>query len=130
MTNKFELYRCNICGNVIEVLISGDGHPVCCGEEMERLEAKNDNLNSPDLTEKHSPKIENLPDGKTCVTLDNHPMTDEHYIMFVQTISQDKTEAKIKYFYPNQQVKMKTDIPSDGLSARSYCNIHGVYVSK
>lgn len=130
MTNKFELYKCNICGNVIEILISGDGHPVCCGEEMERLEVKNDIQNNTDLTEKHSPLIETDLDGKTIVTLDKHPMEKEHYIMFVQTISRDKNEIKTKYFYPSEKVLMRTDINPDGMRARSYCNIHGVYIDE
>ena len=130
MTNKFELYKCNICGNVIEILISGDGHPVCCGEEMERLEVKNDIQNNTDLTEKHSPKIETDSEGKTFVTLDKHPMEKEHYIMFVQTISQDKNEIKTKYFYPSEKVWMGTDINPDGMRVRSYCNIHGVYINE
>ena len=130
MTNKFELYKFKIFGNVIEILVSGDGHPVCCGEEMERMEAKNDNQNSVGLTEKHSPIIEYDSDGNVNVAIYNHPMEDAHYIMFVQTISKDKNEAKIKYFYPNEKVQMSTDINGDGISARSYCNIHGVYLNQ
>ena len=128
MTNKFELYKCNICGNVIEVLISGDGHPVCCGEEMERLEAKNDNMNSPDMTEKHTPVI--TKNGSfTTVTITKHPMEKGHYIVFVQTISKDKNEIQTKYFYPNESVTMESGISSDEIFARLYCNIHGMYVN-
>lgn len=123
MTNKFELYKCNICGNVIEVLISGDGHPVCCGEEMERIEPKNDNLNSPDLTEKHSPVTEN-----NTVKMEKHPMEENHYIMFLQTISDDKKEIRTRFFHPHDIVEMKTD--ENDITARSYCNIHGLYVNK
>ena len=130
MTNKFELYKCNICGNVIEILVTGDGHPVCCGEEMERLEVKNDTQNSPDLTEKHSPEIITDNDGKTRVVINKHPMEEEHYIMFLQTISKDKNEIKTKYFYPNQEVKMCACMDSEGIKARSYCNIHGVYINE
>ena len=127
MTNKFELYKCNICGNVIEVLVSGEGHPVCCGEEMERIEARNDLTNSPDLTQKHTPIIQSEGDIVR-VSVQGHPMEEKHYIMFVQAISKDKTESKIKYFYPNEKVEMTTDIESDGMVVRSYCNIHGLYV--
>ncbi len=123
MTNKFELYKCNICGNVIEILVSGDGHPVCCGEEMERIEPKNDNLNSPDLTEKHSPVIEH-----NMVKTEKHPMEENHYIMFLQTISNDKNEITTKYFYPSDKVIMNTC--RNDISARSYCNIHGLYVTR
>ena len=127
MTNKFELYKCNICGNVIEILISGDGHPVCCGEEMERIEVKNDLKNSPELTEKHSPIIQSDENG-VMVSVSNHPMDENHHIMFVQTYSKDKNELKTKYFYPNEKVEMKADIDSDEIAARSYCNIHGLYI--
>lgn len=127
MTNKFELYKCNVCGNVIEILISGDGHPVCCGEEMQKLENKNDNLNSPDLTEKHSPLIEQHDDNITISTL-KHPMTKEHHIMFLQTISKDQTQSHIQFFNPEEQATM-TSLNNSDIIARSYCNIHGVYIS-
>lgn len=130
MTNRFELYKCNICGNLIEILLSGDGHPVCCGKEMERIEAKNDTTNAPALTEKHTPFTEHqdLSSGTT-VTVRNHPMEDEHYIMFIQAISKDKKESKIKFFSPSDTVSMKTDIDYNGMDTRSYCNIHGLYVN-
>ena len=130
MTNKFELYKCSVCGNVIEILISGDGHPVCCGQEMEKLEVKNDSMNSPALTEKHSPKIEYNDEGRMVVTVSNHPMEEEHFIMFMQTISKDNNEACIKYFYPKQEVYLEVDnSDKTNINARSYCNIHGLYVS-
>lgn len=128
MTNKFELYKCNICGNLIEILLSGDGHPVCCGAEMERVEVKNDNLNSANLTEKHSPVIEKINEETSLITVKNHPMEESHYIMFVQAFSEDKNESYIKYFYPNEDVSMTSKI-KDLKKARSYCNIHGLYVN-
>ena len=128
MTNKFELYKCNVCGNVIEILISGDGHPVCCGEEMQKLENKNDNLNSPDMTEKHSPLIEYHDDCLT-VSTPKHPMTKEHHIVFLQTISKDKTQSQIKFFTPDEHAEMKSHISDSEILARSYCNIHGIYLS-
>ena len=130
MTNKFELYKCNICGNLIEILISGDGHPVCCGEEMERLEIKNDETNSPDLTEKHLPEIIKNENNSTTVKMPKHPMTDQHHIMFVQIISKDKNEIRTKYFDPDEQVIMNDKKSPDEIYARSYCNIHGVYQNK
>lgn len=129
MTNKFELYKCNICGNLIEILLSGDGHPVCCGAEMERVEVKNDNLNSANLTEKHSPVIEKINEETSLITVKNHPMEESHYIMFVQAFSEDKNESYIKYFYPNEDVSMTSKI-KDLKKARSYCNIHGLYVNE
>lgn len=129
MTNKLELYKCNICGNVIEVLISGDGHPVCCGEEMERIEVRNDDMNSESLTTKHSPIIMKNDDGKTVVSVTNHPMDENHYIMFVQAISKDGNEINTKFFYPHQTAELVSDISED-IKARAYCNLHGLYVNK
>ena len=129
MTNKLELYKCNICGNVIEGLISGDGHPVCCGEEMERIEVRNDDMNSEALTAKHSPIIMKNDDGKTVVSVTNHPMDENHYIMFVQAISKDGNEINTKFFYPNQTAELVSNISED-IKARAYCNLHGLYVNK
>ena len=88
---------------------------------------KNDLKNSPDLTEKHAPVIQ-TGENVTTVSVPNHPMEESHHIMFVQTFSKDKNELKTKYFYPNEMVEMKADIDSDEISARSYCNIHGLYI--
>ena len=55
MTEKLELYKCNICGNLVQVLLNGVGELVCCGEAMEKLEAKYEENN--ELGEKHVPKI-------------------------------------------------------------------------
>ncbi|MCR5265063.1 MAG: desulfoferrodoxin FeS4 iron-binding domain-containing protein [Cyanobacteria bacterium RUI128] len=128
MTNRFELYKCSICGNVIEILVSGDGHPVCCGEEMEKLENKNDTKNSPELTKTHTPVIET--DGRErIISVPNHPMSKEHHIVFLQSISNDKTEACIKFLQPEEKTVMKNCSDTNKIHARSYCNIHGVYIS-
>ena len=122
MTNRYELYRCNICGNLIEILISGDGHPICCGEEMERLENKNDDKNSPELTEKHTPTIEKQENERII-------SVQKHHIVFLQTISDDKTESCIKFLHPEQPAVMKNIAKNNNIHARSYCNIHGIYIS-
>ena len=123
MTKKLQIYKCNTCGNIVEVLISGNGDLVCCGNAMELLEPKN----SDDLTtEKHSPKIHNS-ENKTIIKLENHPMEDEHYIMFIQAQTEDKNNVFIKYLYPHDKTEMDilNNISID--EAISYCNIHGLY---
>lgn len=129
MTNRYELYKCDICGNVIEILVSGDGHPVCCGEEMERVEVKNDIKNSAALTEKHSPVISAVDNGNKFITVKNHPMEKEHYIMFLQTISDDKKEIRTRFFNPTETVEMEL-CADKTIMARSYCNIHGLYITE
>lgn len=129
MTNKFELYKCDVCGNIIEILVSGDGHPVCCGEEMKRIEPKNDITNSPDMTEKHTPVIENNA-SISVVAVNNHPMVQEHYIMFLEAISKDRTKHQTKFFYPNEKVVMELGSDMVEPELRSYCNVHGLYVNR
>ena len=88
MTKKLELYKCNICGNIVEVLVSGMGELVCCGEAMEHLAPKNtDDM----ITEKHTPEINNYDEG-TVIRITNHPMEKEHYIMFLQGQTENKNE--------------------------------------
>ena len=125
MTEKFQLYKCNICGNLVEVLLSGAGELVCCGQNMELLHPKNSESDEM-LSEKHSPVIE-YNNGTREIRIDKHPMIPEHYIMFIECFSEDKNEAQIKYFYPEEQAVMQTNITDENLSAVSYCNIHGLY---
>lgn len=125
MTKKLELYKCHICGNLIQVILDGEGELVCCGEVMERLEAKYEENN--ELGEKHSPKIidEN---GLKKITLEHHPMIPEHYIQFIEAISKDKSKVYLKYLNPNSVAEFEiTDI--ENIEAIEYCNIHGLWRS-
>ncbi|MCM1264760.1 MAG: desulfoferrodoxin FeS4 iron-binding domain-containing protein [Candidatus Gastranaerophilales bacterium] len=128
MTNKLELYKCNICGNVVEVLVAGAGELVCCGEAMKLITPKNSE-DDKELTEKHTPVIEFVDENKVQISVENHPMENEHYIMFIESISPDNDEVKIKYFHPNEKAIMVDSSEQNEISARSYCNIHGLYVS-
>lgn len=127
MTKKLEFYRCNICGNIVQVIFEGEGNLVCCGHDMERLELKNSDADAI-LGEKHSPKLRSDDDCCT-VYLDNHPMNQEHYIMLLQTVSEDGLEVKTKYLYPQDKIEMKSCTQAK-ISAYSYCNIHGLYKNK
>ena len=128
MTKKLELYKCNVCGNLVQILVSGVGELVCCGEVMKSITAKNsDDI---ELTEKHSPVFEQDENGEVVVKVVKHPMINEHYIMFVETISATQDEIKIKYFYPENEVIMKSCIDDNNQTAQSYCNIHGLYVTQ
>ena len=128
MTKKLELYKCNVCGNLVQVLLSGVGELVCCGETMKLITSKNSN-NDIELTEKHSPVFEQEDNGEIIVKVVKHPMVNEHYIMFVETISATQDEIKINYFYPENEVIMKSCIDNNQ-TAQSYCNIHGLYVTQ
>ena len=123
MALKLRLYKCNICGNIVQVLLDGAGELVCCGEVMELLEAKTVDAGG----EKHVPVISNNAEGYSVVKVGSepHPMTDEHYIQFIETQSNDKSKIYIEFLKPNQEPKIQTSI--DVCKALEYCNIHGLW---
>ena len=87
MTERLDLYRCEICGNLVQVILAGGGELVCCGQPMELVKGKTQE----EMQEKHIPVFisENGTDIVQVGTV-LHPMNDDHYIMFIETISEDK----------------------------------------
>ena len=124
MTEKFELYKCNVCGNIVQILFSGVGELVCCGENMQKLEANQGENNA--LSEKHLPEIEENEFGKF-VRLNQHPMTTDHYIQFIQVISKDKKCLYTKFLYPNELAEANISFMDKEFEATELCNIHGLW---
>lgn len=124
MTEKFEIYKCNICGNTAQILFAGIGELVCCGQKMEHLIPHSEENN--ELTEKHTPKFEKQ-NHKEFVTLNFHPMISEHYIQFIEVFPKDKTELHLKYFAPNEEARLETTHYGENLEALELCNIHGLW---
>ena len=127
MTEKLELYRCNVCHNLVEVLENGVGELVCCGEKMELI--KTHFSENEELKDKHIPVIEKTLEGYLVrVGAVKHPMTEEHHINFIQVISNDKKYIKTKFLSledePNLNVKCNCE---KSLWARALCNIHGLF---
>ena len=124
MTEKLELYKCNICGNIVQVLLNGMGELVCCGEKMEHL-IPHEEDNS-ELTEKHKPEIVQN-EGKRFVTLKYHPMVPEHYIQFIEVYPKDKSRLYLKYLKPNELAEFDITHFEENIEALEYCNIHGLW---
>lgn len=123
--NRF--YKCEICGNVISVVESGEGTLVCCGQNMTLLEEK---TNEAEGKEKHVPVIE-IKEDSVIVRVGEveHPMVDEHYISLVQLIDNDHVIMG-KRLKPGQKpvVEFKVNPKDLGkFGARILCNVHGVY---
>jgi len=126
MAKKQKIYKCSICGNIVEVLHEGAGTLVCCGKDMDELEEKN----TDEGQEKHVPVISIEGDtAKVSVGHIPHPMEDSHYIEFIQLITDGNTQTK--YLKPNNLPQAEFTLPKEyqNISAREYCNIHGVWVS-
>ena len=130
MTQKNQIYKCNICGNIVEVLHAGAGELVCCGEPM-KLQEEN---TIDGAGEKHVPVIEELPanickgkDGvKVKVGETEHPMDKEHYIEWIEIITDDGKRGK-KFLQPGEKPEVEFYTRIKIIGARSYCNVHGLW---
>jgi superoxide reductase len=124
MTKINQIYRCPICGNIVEVLHAGGGELVCCGQPMELLTAKSADVGF----EKHVPVIEKTETGVTVkVGSIPHPMEEAHFIEFIEIIADDKIYKK--FLKPGDQPIANFEIKSDNIKAIIYCNIHGLWQS-
>jgi len=128
MTKKLEMYKCGVCGNFVEVVLSGVGELVCCGQPMNLLKA-----NTTDAAhEKHVPFFVKKDDAlEVKIGSIPHPMTDEHYIQFIEVVSKDERYVKRKYLYPNEEPEFVLKGYDIGvLTAREFCNLHGLWEAK
>ena len=123
MTEKLDIYKCNVCGNIVQVLIPGVGELVCCSQPMVKQEIQHE---TDEMGEKHAPKREER-DGKYYVHVKAHPMTPEHYIQFLEIIKDDKSEMHLKYFEPTDIPEHEFDELGDEFNAIEYCNIHHLW---
>ncbi len=122
MTKLLEVYKCNVCGNIVEVLHAGVGELVCCGESMEALEEKTEEQ----LGEKHVPVVENENDKiKVKVGSVPHPMQEDHFIEWIQVISGDTVLRE--FLSPSKEPLARFNIDRKNLKTREYCNIHGLW---
>lgn len=120
MANKLEVYKCEVCGNIVEVLHAGKGELVCCGKPMKLLVE-----NTVDASkEKHVPVIEKIEGGvKVKVGSVAHPMEEKHYIEWIEVIA-DGTVYR-KFLSPGQAPEASFKVEGKDISAREYCNLHG-----
>jgi len=125
MTELRQIYKCNICGNIIEVIHTGIGQLVCCGQPMELLKEKTVDIG----LEKHVPVIEKVGNKvKVKVGSVPHPMEQKHHIEWIETIADDKTCRK--FLKPGEKPEAEFEITAEKIEAREYCNIHGLWKAK
>ena len=124
MTKINQVYKCEICGNIVEMLHTGIGELVCCDEPM-KLQKEN---TVDAAKEKHVPVIEKTAAGVLVkVGSVEHPMTDEHYIEWIEVITDRKVYRE--YLKPGDAPQAEFLIKEDVLYAREYCNIHRLWRS-
>ena len=124
MTKQMQVYKCEICGNIVELLHAGGGELVCCGQPMKLQEE-----NTVDAAkEKHIPVIEKI-DGGYLVKVGStaHPMEEKHHIEWIELVGGSKVLRHNLVTGDAPEAKFASD--SDQVSARAYCNLHGLWRS-
>ena len=122
MTERYQVYKCDICGNMVEVLHAAGGTLVCCNQPMTLLKENTTDA----ATEKHVPVVEQR-GGVTKVTVGSvaHPMQEEHYIEWVELIVDDRVFRT--YLNPGEAPEAVFNVGEEGVAAREYCNLHGLW---
>ena len=122
MTQQKQIFKCNICGNIVEVLHSGVGQLVCCGRPMELLTEKTEDVGQ----EKHVPVIDRTEKGiRVKVGSVPHPMEEKHYIEWIEIIADGMVFRK--FLKPGDLPQAEFKIEAKSILAREYCNIHGLW---
>jgi superoxide reductase len=122
MLDNLTIYKCDVCGNIVEVMHGGKGKLKCCGSKMELMVE-----NTVDAAkEKHVPVMEKI-DGGVKIKLGEvaHPMEEEHYIEWIEILTGNKSYTCFLNPGYSPEAEFKTDVDADNIIARAYCNLHG-----
>ena len=122
MAERLEVYKCDTCGNIIEVLHGAAGQLVCCGQPMKLLVE-----NTVDAAkEKHVPVVEKTADSvKVTVGSVAHPMEEKHYIEWIEIIADGKIYRQ--FLNPGEAPEATFNVEAQDVTAREYCNLHGLW---
>lgn len=122
MPERLQIYKCEVCGNIVEVLHEGKGELVCCGQPMKLFVE-----NTVDAArEKHVPVVEKAAGTfKVKVGSVPHPMEETHYIEWVEIIVDGK--AYRQFLKPGGSPEATFDVKAEKITAREYCNLHGLW---
>lgn len=122
MTELNQIYKCNICGNIVELVHGGAGELVCCGSGMELKVEKIEDEGQ----EKHRPVVERISTGVIVrVGEINHPMESEYYIEWVEVLTEHRTYRK--FLNPGDEPVAEFLLEAEHISVRIYCNVHGLW---
>lgn len=123
MAKQLEVYKCDVCGNIVEVFQGGQGELVCCGQPM-ILQVEN---TVDAAKEKHVPVIEKTEGGITVKVGEvAHPMEEKHYIQWIEVVADGRCYTK--FLKPGDAPEAFFCIDASTVTAREYCNLHGHWV--
>lgn len=123
MSELNQVYKCNICGNIVELVHVGGGELVCCGQPMELKQPNTQDASH----EKHVPVIEATADGVLVkIGSVEHPMLEEHHIEWIEIIADGKVYRQC--LNPGDKPQAEFAVKATNIQARAYCNIHGLWM--
>ncbi len=126
MTEKLQVYKCEICGNIVEVLHEGAGELVCCGQPMNLMEEK---TAEDEGKEKHVPVLEKTDqEVKVKVGSIPHPMEEKHFIEWIEVVTKDGVARK--FLKPGESPEADFKVEGEILRIREYCNVHGLWIKR
>lgn len=122
MTELNEIYRCEVCGNVVEMVHGGKGQLVCCGQPMKHLVE-----NTVDAAkEKHVPVVERTATGILVkVGSVAHPMEEKHFIEWIEVLADGRVMRA--HLRPGMAPEARFSCKGDKFTVREYCNLHGLW---
>jgi len=122
MAQNLQIYKCSVCGNIVELIHAGTGQLTCCDQPMDKLEEQTADA----ATEKHVPVIEKTDNGfKVKVGSVPHPMEEKHYIEWIELLADGK--AYRQFLEPGTAAEAVFNVQADSVSARELCNVHGLW---
>ena len=122
MAERLQVYKCNMCGNIVEVLHGAAGSLCCCGKDMVLLKENTTDA----ATEKHVPVITKSAEGYTvAVGSVEHPMVDSHYIEWIELLADGI--SYIAFLKPGDKPQAFFPVTAAQVSAREFCNLHGLW---
>jgi superoxide reductase len=122
MAKNLDIYKCEVCGNIVEVLHGAGGQLVCCGQPMKAITENTVEASK----EKHIPVIEKIADGyKVSIGCIMHPMEENHYIEWIELLADGK--AYRTFLKPGDTPVVTFCVDAKQVTAREYCNVHGLW---
>lgn len=117
-----DVYKCSLCGNIVEVVHAGGGTLVCCGKEMDVVVENTVEASK----EKHIPVIEKVDGGyKVKVGAVAHPMEEKHFIEWIDLIADGVLYRK--HLSPGEAPEVVFTVKAEKVEAKAYCNLHGLW---
>ncbi|PIU51284.1 desulfoferrodoxin [Candidatus Desantisbacteria bacterium CG07_land_8_20_14_0_80_39_15] len=125
MAENMGVYKCGVCGNIVEVLHVGAGTLVCCGQPMNLMKE-----NTVDASkEKHVPVVEKTEKGvKVKVGSVPHPMEEKHHIEWIEVVTD--TRVLRKFLKPGDAPDAEFETKDRIVRTREYCSIHGLWMKQ